>query len=114
LCDRAKYLNRRNDCSRSIDALITVGHGYRSWHLYVHRFFKPGHIILMKTASNRRMTLERLVILTIETLLMPTLERSLQGKVEEIVVRKGLDIDTAYHLPLGEAGLVLQEELVLE
>jgi hypothetical protein len=54
------------------------------------------------------------MILAIELLLLPTLERRFQGKVEEIVVQMSLDTNTAYHLPFGHAGLVLQEEIVLK
>jgi GMP synthase PP-ATPase subunit len=42
------------------------------------------------------------------------LREDFKGEVVEIAVRMSLDTNTTYHLPLGGAGLVLQEEVVLE
>jgi hypothetical protein len=56
----------------------------------------------------------QLMVLAVEPLLVPTLERSLQGKVEEETVRVGLDPHDAHYLTLGGTGLILQEEIMLE
>jgi hypothetical protein len=54
------------------------------------------------------------MVLAIEPMLVPTLERSLQGKVEEEIVRTGLNPNTAYHLALGGVGLIFQKEIMFE
>jgi hypothetical protein len=54
--------------AESLQLAYSVGQGYHYWHLRVHRFFNPSHIILRKMANERRKV--RLVILTIEPLLM--------------------------------------------
>jgi hypothetical protein len=48
----------------------------------------------------------QLMVLTIEPLLMSVLERSFQWRVEEVLVRAGLDANAAHHLVLGSAGLI--------
>jgi hypothetical protein len=45
---------------------------------------------------------------------MPTLERWFQGKVQKIAVLVALDADTADDLTFGNAGLIFQEEVILE
>jgi hypothetical protein len=54
------------------------------------------------------------VILTVEPLLMPTLERCFQGKGEEIMVLVSLDIHATKNMMLVGVGLVFQEEMVLK
>jgi hypothetical protein len=98
--------------AESLQLANSAGQGCHCWHLYVHQFFNLGRVILEKTIDERRKTW--LMILTIEPLLMPTIERRLQGKVEEIVVRTSLYTNTSYQQPLGLARLVFQEEIVFE
>jgi hypothetical protein len=56
----------------------------------------------------------RLVVLTIEPLLVPALERSLQGKIKEEMVRTGLNPNAAHDMAFGGSGLVLQKEIMFE
>jgi hypothetical protein len=101
-----------SDQAESLQLAYSAGQGYHCWHLRVHWFFNPSRVVLGKMADERRKA--GLVILTVEPLLMRTLERRFQGKVEETVVRTSLFPNTTYHLSFGGAGLVLLDEIVLE
>jgi hypothetical protein len=56
----------------------------------------------------------RFMVFTIEPRFMPSLKRSLQRKIKEVMMRATLDVDTTDNLPLGCTWLILQEEVVLE
>jgi hypothetical protein len=54
------------------------------------------------------------MVLAIEPLLVPTIEGSFQGKVEEVSVRAVLNANVVNHLTLGGVGLVFQKEIMFE
>jgi hypothetical protein len=54
------------------------------------------------------------VILAIEPLGMPTLERSLKREGKEIPVCPGLNADSADHLAVGGTQLIFEEEIIFE
>jgi hypothetical protein len=54
------------------------------------------------------------MVLAIEPLSVPALVGGLQRKGEQILVGPGLKTDSAHHLAVGGAQLVLKEEIVFE
>jgi ribosome-associated protein YbcJ (S4-like RNA binding protein) len=76
------------------------------------RLLNPRVIVLGVSANKGRQA--GLVVLTIEPLGVPALERGFQRKGQETPVGLSLNADSAHHLVVGGAQLVLQEKVVLE
>jgi hypothetical protein len=56
----------------------------------------------------------RFMVLTIESVFMPSLEGSLHRKIKEVTMRERLDAYTTNDLPLSHTRLILQEKIMLE
>jgi hypothetical protein len=69
----------------------------------------------MASFSGRRQRREvSFMVFIVKPRLMPSLERSIQGKIEEVAMRVRLDANTTNDLPFGSTRLILQKGLMLE
>jgi hypothetical protein len=82
--------------------------GKLEWSL----LFAPRVVELRESAHKGREA--RLIILAIEPCPMPSLKRSLQGKIEEDRTRAGLETYAPNNRSVGGTRLVLQEKIVFE
>jgi hypothetical protein len=90
----------------------STGQGSHDSHLWVHWFCNLSRVALREVADKGGEV--GLVILTVKSLFMSALERWFQGKIEEITVLAGLDVNTTNDLSLGSTRLIFQEEIMFE
>jgi hypothetical protein len=90
--------------TESLELADSISTGLDDGGLSLSRLLDPRAVVLGESANEGWQA--GLVVLVVESLSVPALERGLQRKGEEISVSTGLNTDSAHHMAVGGAQLV--------